>query len=63
MRKDVANRLLRSVIADDDLEEAAQDWLRTDASAAYDALRADPSRAIPADEVRGRLEGKWAARP
>jgi hypothetical protein len=63
VRKDVAMRLLRSVVAGDDLEGAAEDWLHTGAAAAYDALEADPSRAVPADEVRGRLEDKWAARP
>jgi hypothetical protein len=63
VRKDVAMRLLRSVVADDHLEGAAEDWLYTEAAAAYDALKADPSRAVAADEVRGRLEDKWAARP
>ena len=37
-------------------------WLRTEAAAAYDALKADPSRAIPAGDVRARFEAKWAAR-
>jgi hypothetical protein len=27
-----------------------------------DALEADPSRAIPAESVRGRFEAKWSAR-
>lgn len=63
VRKDVALRLLRSLAADDDLEGAAEHWLHTEAAAAYDALKADPSRAMPAAEVRGRLEDKWAARP
>lgn len=62
VRKDVAMRLLRSVVAGDDLEGTAEDWLHT-AAAAYDALKADPSRAVSAAEVRGRLEDKWAARP
>ena len=63
VRKDVAMRLLRSVASDEELEGAAEEWLHTEAAAAYDALKADPSRAIPAEEARGRLEDKWAARP
>jgi hypothetical protein len=63
VRKDVAIRLLRSVTSDEELEAAAEDWLHTGAAAAYDALKADPSRAIPAHEVRGHLEEKGAARP
>jgi len=30
--------------------------------AAYDALKADPSRAIPAEDVRAGFEPMWAAR-
>lgn len=62
VRKDVALRLLRSVEADDAFEADAEDWLRAEAAAAYDALKADPSRAIPAEDVRARFEAKWAAR-
>ena len=63
VRRDVALRLLRSVAGDDELEAAAEGWLHTEAAAAYDALKADPSRAIPAEDVRGRFEEKRAARP
>jgi len=62
VRKDVALRLLESVEPDEAFDAAAEDWLRTEAAAAYDALKADPSRAIPAEDVRARLEAKWAAR-
>ncbi len=36
-------------------EEAIETWLRTDVAAAYDELRADPSRAISSDEMRAHL--------
>lgn len=62
VRKHVALRLLESVEADAAFDQAADEWLHTDAAAAYDALKADPSRAIPAEDVRARVEGKWAAR-
>jgi len=65
VRKDVALRLLESVESvepDEAFDAAAEDWLRTEAAAAYDALKADPSRAIPAEDVRARFEAKWAAR-
>jgi hypothetical protein len=38
-----------------DREDAIETWLRTEVVAAYDELRADPSRAIPSDEIRSRL--------
>lgn len=62
VRKDVALRLLDSVESDDAFDEAAERWLQTEAAAAYDALKADPSRAIPAEDVRVEFEAKWAAR-
>jgi hypothetical protein len=62
VRKDVALRLLESVEPDEAFDSAAEDWLRTDAAAAYDALKADSSRAIPAEDVRARFEAKWVAR-
>jgi hypothetical protein len=37
-------------------------WLGTEAAAAYDALKADPARAISAEDVRAEFEAKWAAR-
>lgn len=43
-------------------EETSEAWLRTEAVAAYDALKADPSRAIPAENVRAEFEAKGAAR-
>jgi hypothetical protein len=33
-------------------EAAAEGWLHNEAAAAYDALKADPSRAIPVEDVR-----------
>lgn len=62
VRKEIALRLLESVGSDEELTHDAEDWLRTEAAAAYDALKADPSRAIPAEDVRARFEAKWAAR-
>lgn len=38
-----------------EVEMAAAEWLHTEAAAAYDALKADPSRAIPAEVVRARF--------
>jgi hypothetical protein len=62
VRKDVARRLLESVDPDETFDGAEEEWLRSEAAAAFDALRADPSRAIPAEDVRARFEAKWAAR-
>jgi hypothetical protein len=62
VRKHVALRLLESVDPDEAFELASESWLRTDAAAAYDALKADPTRAIPGEEVRAEFEAKWAAR-
>lgn len=61
-RRRLALRLLESVDPDEAFDQAAEAWLRIEAAAAYDALKADPSRAIPADDVRARFEAKWAAR-
>lgn len=61
-RRRLALRLLDSVDPDAAFDQAAESWLRAEAAAACDALKADPSRAIPAEEVRARFEGKWAAR-
>jgi antitoxin ParD1/3/4 len=33
-------------------EAAVERWLREEVAPAYDAMQADPSRAIPADQVR-----------
>jgi hypothetical protein len=62
VRKHVALRLLESVDPDEAFELASESWLRTEAAAAYDALKTDPSRAIPAEDVRAGFEAKWAAR-
>lgn len=62
VRKDVALRLLESVEPDEAFDETAENWLQAEAAAAYDALKADPTRAIPADDVRAEFEAKWAAR-
>jgi len=43
---------LRALLARDQAVEA---WLRKDVAAAYDKLKASPSRALPADRVRARL--------
>jgi hypothetical protein len=61
-RRRLAIRLLESVGPDEAFGQAAEVWLRTEAASAYDALKADPERAIPAEDVRARLEAKWAAR-
>jgi antitoxin ParD1/3/4 len=36
-------------------DRAVEHWLRTDVVRAYDALKADPSRALSLDEVRASL--------
>lgn len=61
-RRRLALRLLDSVDPNEAFDAAAESWLRTEAAAVYDALKADPSRAIPAADVRARFEAKWAAR-
>lgn len=61
-RRRLALRLLDSVDPDEALEQAAESWLRTEVVAAYDAIKADPSRGIPAEDVRAEFEGKWTAR-
>ena len=43
---------LRALMARD---QAVEDWLRTEVASAYDALKASPSRAVPASKVRERL--------
>ncbi|MDE0778359.1 MAG: addiction module protein [Nocardioides sp.] len=61
-RRRLALRLLNSVDPDEAFDQAAEAWLRTEAAAAYDALKADSSRAVPAEDVRAKFEAKWAAR-
>jgi antitoxin ParD1/3/4 len=43
---------LRALMARD---RAMESWLRQDVGAAYDALKADPTRALTAAQVRARL--------
>ena len=43
---------LRALLARD---RAVEDWLRSDVASAYDALKADPARAVRVDRVRDRL--------
>ena len=43
---------LRALLARD---RAVEDWLRKDVGAAYDALKADPSRAVGVSAVKARL--------
>jgi len=43
---------LRTLLARD---RAVEDWLRKDVATAYDALKADPSRAVGVDAVKARL--------
>lgn len=61
VRRDVALRLLESLDLEDG-EAAAETWLETEVAAAYDALEADPTRAIPTDAVRAHFTRRWAAR-
>jgi hypothetical protein len=62
VRKLVALRLLESVDPQEPFDLASDSWLHTDAAAAYDALKADPSKAIPAETFRASFEAKWATR-
>lgn len=62
-RRSVALRLLKSVgESDAEFDGAVENWLHTEVAAAYDALKADPSRAIPAEEVEAEFKSRWAAR-
>jgi len=48
---------LRTLLARD---RAIESWLRDQVGPAYDALKADPSRAVSADQVRTRLAAEYA---
>ncbi|MDK3026273.1 type II toxin-antitoxin system ParD family antitoxin [Cupriavidus taiwanensis] len=50
---------LRALLARD---RAVDTWLLQQVGPAYDALQADPSRAVTAEEVRARLAVKQAAK-
>jgi putative addiction module CopG family antidote len=43
---------LRALLARD---QVVEDWLRNDVAATYDALKADPSKAVSVGRVRARL--------
>ena len=40
--------------------KAIESWLHEQVGPAYDALKADPSRAVTADQVRARLAAEHA---
>lgn len=48
---------LRALLARD---RAVESWLHDQVGPAYDALKADPSRAVTADQVRARLASESA---
>lgn len=48
---------LRALLARD---RAVENWLRDQVGPAYDALKADPSRALTAEQVRARLAAEHA---
>ena len=48
---------LRTLMARD---RAVESWLCNEVGSAYDALKADPSRAVTADQVRARLTAEHA---
>jgi antitoxin ParD1/3/4 len=41
-------------------DRAVETWLHRQVGPAYDALKADPSRAVTADQVRARLAAEHA---
>jgi antitoxin ParD1/3/4 len=43
-------------------DEAVERWLREDVASAYDALQAEPGRAVPAKEVFETLRARHADR-
>jgi antitoxin ParD1/3/4 len=43
-------------------DEAVERWLRDDAAPTYDAMTADPGRALPADKVRAAIRARHAQR-
>lgn len=47
---------LRALLARD---RAVESWLHNQVGPAYDALKADPSRAVTADQVRSRLAAEY----
>jgi len=51
---------LRALMARD---RAVESWLLNQVGPAYDALKADPSRAVTIDQVRARLAAEHAKKP
>lgn len=49
---------LRSLLARD---RAIENWLQTEVAAAYDAVKADPTRGVSVDKVRARLAAQHQA--
>ncbi|WP_439500271.1 type II toxin-antitoxin system ParD family antitoxin [Bosea sp. (in: a-proteobacteria)] len=43
-------------------DAAVENWLRQEIVPAYEAYRADPSRAIPAEEAFARVEARYEAK-
>jgi len=43
-------------------DRAVEKWIRDEVVPAYDAMKADPSRGIPIEDVRARLGEKHAKR-
>ncbi len=41
-------------------DQAVERWLREEVAPAYEAMKADPSRGIPADQMRAALTEKQA---
>jgi putative addiction module CopG family antidote len=50
---------LRALLARD---RAVEDWLQQQVGPAYDALKADPERAVTAEQVRARLAAEHCKR-
>ena len=48
---------LRTLMARD---RAVESWLHSQVGPAYDALKADPARAVTADQVRARIAAEHA---
>ena len=49
---------LRALLARD---RVIENWLQTEVAAAYDAVKADPTRAVSIDKVRARLAAQHQA--
>ena len=49
---------LRALLARD---RAIEKWLQTEVAAAYDAVKADPTRGVSVDKVRARLAAQHQA--